>query len=102
MYGRYTLVLDIEPKNDLFFIDPCKIDGLKNFIIQDDKKIIQKILLGIENIIRTDNKIMLVKIKFSKKACKKLTKVEINNLSDTARDFILFKNLEISLKSTIL
>ena len=34
---------------------------------------------------RTDNKITLVKLIFLMKACKKLTKAEINNLSDTAR-----------------
>ena len=45
-------ILDIEPKNDIFFFDSFGIEGLKHFIIQDDKKIVEEILLGIEK--RTD------------------------------------------------
>ena len=40
-----------------------------------------------EKITQTDNKITLVKIKFSMKACKNLSNNEVVNLSDTARDF---------------
>ena len=39
---------------------------------------------------RVDNKITLVNIKFSVNACKNLSKNELNNLSDTARDFFYF------------
>ena len=39
---------------------------------------------------RTDNKITLVKVKFSLKTCKNLYQKEIVNLSDTGRS-ILFK-----------
>ena len=66
------------------------VDGLKNFIIQDDKKVIQKILFGTEQLPRTDNKITLVNVKFSLNACKNLTKNEPDNLSDKARDFFYF------------
>ena len=31
-------ILDIEPKNDIFFFDSFGIEGLRHFIIQDDKK----------------------------------------------------------------
>ena len=33
-------VLDIEPKADIFFSKSFVVDGLKNFVIQDDKKVI--------------------------------------------------------------
>ena len=66
------------------------VDGLKNFIIQDDKKVIQKILFGTEQLPRTDNKITLVNVKFSLNACKNLTKNEPDNLSNKARDFFYF------------
>ena len=66
------------------------VDGLKNFIIQDDKKVIQNILFGTEQLPRTDNKITLVNVKFSLNACKNLTKNEPDNLSDKARDFFYF------------
>ena len=29
-------ILDIEPKNDMFFFDSFGLDGLKHFILQDD------------------------------------------------------------------
>ena len=39
---------------------------------------------------RKDNKITLVKIKFSMNACENLSNKEIENISDTARDFFHF------------
>ena len=63
---------------------------MKTFIIQDDKKAVQKILFGKEQSIRTDNKITLVNIKFNLNARKNLSKKELDNLSDTARDFFYF------------
>ena len=39
---------------------------------------------------QTDDKITLVKVKFSMKACKYLSQKEIVNLSDTARNFLHF------------
>ena len=39
---------------------------------------------------REDNKITLVKIKLSMNTCKNLSNKEIENLSDTARDFFHF------------
>ena len=73
-----------------FFFDSFGVDGLKSFIIQD-KKVIEKILFATEQLTRTDNKITLVNLKFSLSACKKvLTKTELFNLSETARDFFYF------------
>ena len=83
-------ILDIEPRNDIFFFDSFGLDGLKHFIIQDDKKIVDKILIGIEQMDKTDQKITLCKIKFNLGACKHLSKEEIDSLSDTARDFFYF------------
>ena len=45
---RWWSILDMEPKTDIFFFDLFGLDGLKHFIIQDDRKIIGKILLGSE------------------------------------------------------
>ena len=83
-------ILDIEPRTDLFFFDTFGVDGLKSFIIQDDRKVIEKILFGTEQLTRTDNKITLVNIKFSLNAFKNLNKNKLDNLSDTARDFFCF------------
>ena len=65
------------------------MDGLKNFIIQGDKKVIAKILFGTEQLTRTDNKITLVNLKFNLNACNNMSKNELDNLSDMARDFFI-------------
>ena len=46
--------------------------------------------MGIDKIDKSDQKITLCKIKFNLGACKKLSKNEINSLSDTARDIFYF------------
>ena len=61
---------------------------MKSFIIQDGKKVIKKILFGTEQLTRTDSKITLVNIKFNLNAYKNLSKKELDNLSDTTRDFV--------------
>ena len=53
--------MDIEPRVDFFFYS-FGVDGLKSFIMQDDKKAIEKILLVTEQLTKTDNKITLVNI----------------------------------------
>ena len=83
-------ILDIEPRTDIFFFDSYELYGLKHFIIQDDKNIVDKILIGIEKMDRTDDKITLCKIKFNLGTCKHLTEHEINSLSDTAKNFFYF------------
>ena len=83
-------ILDIEPRTDIFFFDSYGIEGLKHFIIQHDKQIVDKILIGIEKMDRTDDKITLCKIKYNLGALKHLTEDEINSLSDTARNFFYF------------
>ena len=83
-------ILDIEPRTDIFFFDSYGLDGLKHFIIQDDRKIIDKILMGIDKMDRTDKKITLCKIKLSLSACKDLTEDEILSLSNTAGQFFYF------------
>ena len=65
-------ILNIELKNELFFFDSFGLDGLKHFIIQDDRKIIDKTLIGIEQMNKADQKITLCKIKFNLGACKEL------------------------------
>ena len=83
-------ILDIEPRTDIFFFDSYGIEGLRHFIIQDDKKIVDKILVGIDKMDRSNNKVTLCKIKFNLGACRQLSEDEILSLSDTARNFFDF------------
>ena len=87
---HWQSILDIEPRADIFFFDSYRLEGLKHFIIQDDKPIVDKILLGIEKMDKSDNKITLCKIKLNMGACKQLTKQEIESLSETAWNFFYF------------
>ena len=72
------------------FFDTFGVDSLKSFIIQDDQKVVEKILLRTEQLTRTDKKITSVNIKFSLNAYKNLSKNELDNWSDTARNFFYF------------
>ena len=83
-------ILDIEPKTDIFFFYSFGLDKLKHFIVQNDRKIVEKILFGTEKMTRTDNKITLCKTQFNLNACKNLSKVELDSLSDTATNFFHF------------
>ena len=82
--------MDIELRTDLFFFDIFGVDGLKGVIIQEDKIVVKKILFGTEQLTRTDKKITLVNMKFNLNACKNLSKKELDDLRDTARDFFYF------------
>lgn len=46
--------MDIEPKNDLLIFEMLSVDGLKSLIKQDGQKVIEKILLGTEQLMRAD------------------------------------------------
>ena len=46
-------ILVVEPRNDIFFFDSF---GLDEFIIQDDKPIVDKILLGVKQMNKSDQK----------------------------------------------
>ena len=70
--------------------DTFGVYGLKSFVIQEDKKVIEKILFGTEKMTRTDNKITLVNIKFNLNACKNLSKKELDALIDTSSNFFHF------------
>ena len=56
-------------RGETFFFYIFGLDGLKGFIIQDGKKVVEKILFGTEQLIRTGNKITLVNRKFNLNAC---------------------------------
>ena len=92
-------ILDIEPKTDIFFFDSFGLDGLKHFMVQDDQKIVEKVPIGTEKMTRTDNKRTLCKMQFNLNACKNLSKVELDSLSDAATIFFHFiQSFSIKLK----
>ena len=94
--------MDTEPQTDLFSYTFGE-DALKSFIIHDNEKVIEKIHFGTKQLTRTDNKTVLVNVKFSLNACKNLSKSELDNLRDThVISFIFSNHLEINLNLVVL
>ena len=57
--------LDLDPPKQLFLFNSFGFTGFKDFIIQDDQKIINKILYGINDFNKRDNVINIISLKFS-------------------------------------
>ena len=66
--------------------DLLGITGMKRFIVRGDKKVVGKVLKGLELADRKDNK-TLVKLKFSMNSYDRLTEKKIKKLSGVAQDF---------------
>ena len=67
---------------------------MKHFIVSSNKKIVGKVLKGIELADQKDNKLTLVKLKFSMNSYKNLAKNKTKKLSETAQDlFHMIHNL---------
>ena len=52
--------LDLHPKEEIFLFDSFGFDGFKEFLLQDDKKTLDKILYGIKNFLKKDSKITVM------------------------------------------
>ena len=70
--------------------DSFGIRGLKIFIVQDDQKIVTKILKGVENLKEDKEQIDLVNVNFVKNSYLKLSEGEKAALSETCLDFLHF------------
>ena len=92
-------VMNILPESKLFF-DWYGIEGMKHFVIGDDKEIVQKILKTIEKIDQKAKKLTLCKLKFSMNAYTRLKENEIKKLESAQDLFCLIhtfgKNEELT------
>ena len=64
--------LDLHQEKEIFLFDSFGFEGFKKFIIDDDKKLIKKILFNLQNFKKSDRKITLISLTFSMKEYKKL------------------------------
>ena len=64
--------LDLHKRKEIFLFDSFGFEGLKKFVIDNDKNILNKILFGIEKFQKKDQKITLISIKFSMKEYEKI------------------------------
>ena len=76
--------LDLHPKIQIFLSNSFRFDGFKEFLLQDDKKTLNKILYGIEKFQKNPSKTTVITLTFSMEEYKKLKTV--NRLSETTQD----------------
>ena len=81
-------ILNISPKSELLLFDSFGISGMKHFIVSDGKKVVGKILKGLELADQKDNKLTLVKLKFSINSYENMAESERKKLSETAQGFL--------------
>ena len=77
-------LLEISTKEHIFLFDSFGFVGLKDFIVDDDKQIIDQSFYGLEKINKKDNIINLTYVHFDIALYKKVKK---ETLTPTARDF---------------
>ena len=77
-------------KKDFLLFDSFGIKGLKNFIVQNDEKILSKILKGRENLKENKEEVNLVKINFVKNTYNKSSESEKTALFKPCLDFLHF------------
>ena len=56
--------LDLHPKKDIFLFDSFGFTGLKKFIIDNDEKLINKVLFNLKKFGKNDRKITLISLTF--------------------------------------
>ena len=78
--------LDLHPKKEMFLFDSFGFHGFKEFLLQDNKKALNKILYGIKKFEKKDSKITVITLTFSMEEYKKIKTV--NRLSETTQDIL--------------
>ena len=71
---------------EIFLFDSFGFDGFKEFLLQDDKKILNKIIYGIKKFEKKDSKITVITLTFSMEEYEKIKNV--NRLSETMQDIL--------------
>ena len=64
--------LDLHEKKEIFLFDSFGFEGFKEFVLSDDKNILNKILYGLEKFKKKDSKITIISLKFSMREYEKI------------------------------
>ena len=67
-------LLNLHERKEIFLFDSFCFEGFKEFVIDYDRNILNKVLFGIEKFQKKDNKITLITLKFSMNVYKKMKK----------------------------
>ena len=78
--------LDLHQKKDIFLFDSFGFEGLKKFIIDNDKKLINRVLFNLNKFGKNDRKITLISLTFSMKEYEKIK--DVKELRTTTQDLL--------------
>ena len=78
--------LDLHPKKEILLFDSFGFEGLKKFIIDNDKKALNKVLYNFDKSQKNDRKITLISLKFSMKQYEKIK--DLKQFKTTTQDLL--------------
>ena len=76
--------LDLHPKKRNFLFESFGFEGFKEFLLQDDRKTLNKILYGIKRFEKKDKKVTIITLTFSMNVYEKIKNA--NRLSTSTQD----------------
>ena len=82
--------LNLQERKEIFLFDSFGFEGFKEFIIDNDRNILNKTLLGIEKLKKKDKKVTLITLKFSMIEYEKIRNG--HRLTPTAQDLLHLMN----------
>ena len=78
--------LDLHQKKEIFLFDSFGFEGFKKFIIDNDRKVLNKVLFGLNKFQKSDHKITLISVKFSMSEYEKIKATK--QLKTTTQDLL--------------
>ena len=78
--------LDLHQKKEIFLFDSFGFEGLKKFIIDNDKKLLNKVLFNLNRFGKNDRKITLISLTFSMQEYEKIK--DLKELRTTTQDLL--------------
>ena len=78
--------LDLHKKKEIFLFDSFRFEGFKKFIIDNDRKVLKKVLFGLNKFQKSDRKITLLSLKFSMPEYEKIK--DTKQLKTTTQDLL--------------
>ena len=78
--------LDFHQKKEIFLLDSFGFEGFKKFIIDNDRKVLNKVLFGLNKFQKSDRKITLISVKFSMSEYEKIK--DTKQLKTTTQDLL--------------
>ena len=78
--------LDLHQKKEIFLFDSFGFEGLKKFIIDNDRKLLNKVLFNLNKFGKNDRKITLISLTFSMREYEKIK--DLKELRTTTQDLL--------------